>query len=156
MKLPFDLVSCVNDNCTKVGLIDQTSKTEEEHLANGKDVSNKTKNLKMREGDLTGLEENSYTVLPLRRRMSLTKMSDTSVWVTGESWSIYERFWNGVQWVIAPHDLQISAGRAVSVLIVNQTIFTISEEGNLYQVKENEINIGEKHFCLQQVWMEKC
>ncbi|TYH69810.1 hypothetical protein ES332_D05G077800v1 [Gossypium tomentosum] len=135
VKLPFDLVSCVNDNCTKVGLIDQKSKTEEEHLANGKDVSNKTKNLKMREGDLTGLEENSYTVLPLRRRMSLTKMSDTSVWVTGESGSIYERFWNGVQWVIAPHDLQISAGRAVSVLIVNQTIFAISEEGNLYQMK---------------------
>ncbi|XVF04760.1 hypothetical protein REPUB_Repub05bG0112900 [Reevesia pubescens] len=145
VKLPFDLVSCVNDNCTKVGLIDQSTKTKEEHLENIKDVSNQ-KTLKMRDGDIEGLEENSYTVLPLRRRISLTKMSDTSIWVTGESGSIYERFWNGVQWVIAPHDLQISAGHAVSVLIVNQTILAISEEGNLYQMQLSDSS--------QPIWVE--
>lgn len=136
VKLPFDLVSCVNDNCTKVGLIDQTTRTKHEQLENEIDVSNQN-NLKTKDGggDMGGQEEkNSGIILPLRKRISLTKMSDTSVWVTGESGSIYERFWNGVQWVIAPHDLQISAGGAVSVLIVNQTILAISDEGNLYQV----------------------
>ncbi|XWS71193.1 hypothetical protein CRYUN_Cryun03dG0118200 [Craigia yunnanensis] len=145
VKLPFDLVSCVNDNCTKVGLIDQKTRTKEEHLQNEKDVSNQ-KNLKMKDGDMGGLEENSFTILPLRKRISLTKMSDTSIWVTGESGSIYERFWNGVQWVIAPHDLQMSAGDAVSVLIVNQTILAISEEGNLYQMQ-----LGDSS---QPIWVE--
>ena len=81
-----------------------------------------------------GQEENSDMVLPLRKRISLTKMSETSIWVTGESGSIYERFWNGVQWVVAPHDLPVFAGHATSVFIVNQTILALSEEGILYQV----------------------
>ncbi|KAK8550680.1 hypothetical protein V6N12_039376 [Hibiscus sabdariffa] len=130
VKLPFDLVSCVNGDCTSVGLIDQTSKIKEENHDNEKDVSNQNKNLKMKDGDLGGVE----TVLPQRKRISLTKMSDTSIWVTGESGSIYERFWNGVQWVIAPRDLQVPADH-VSVLIVNQTILAISEQGNLYQMQ---------------------
>ncbi|OMO54503.1 hypothetical protein COLO4_36457 [Corchorus olitorius] len=99
----------------------------------------------MKDDDI-GVEENYGTVLPLRKRVSLTKMSDTSIWVTGESGSIYERFWNGVQWVIAPHDLQVSAGYAVSVLIVNQTILAISEEGNLYQMQLTDSS--------QPIWVE--
>ncbi|KAL4282686.1 hypothetical protein GQ457_16G006740 [Hibiscus cannabinus] len=142
VKLPFDLVSCVNDNCTKVGLIDQTKRTKEDNLGNKKDVSNQQNNMR----DIGRLDENSYTVLPVRKRISLTKMTETSIWVTGESGSIYERFWNGVQWVIAPHDLHISAGYAVSVLIVNQTILAISEEGNLYQMQ-----LGDN---LQPIWVE--
>lgn len=72
--------------------------------------------------------------MPLRKRISLNKMSETSVWVTGESGSIYERFWNGLEWVFAPHDLPISAGHAVAVFIINQMILALSESGNLYQV----------------------
>ncbi|KAG4129907.1 hypothetical protein ERO13_D09G109000v2 [Gossypium hirsutum] len=145
VKLPFDLVSCVNDNCNKVGLIDQTKGTKEENLGNETDASNQNNN-KMKDGNIGRLDENSYAILPQRKRISLTKMSDTSIWVTGESGSIYERFWNGVQWVIAPHDLHLSAGSAVSVLIVNQTILAISEEGNLYQMQ-----LGDN---LQPIWVE--
>ncbi|XP_022730845.1 uncharacterized protein LOC111285590 [Durio zibethinus] len=145
VKLPFDLMSCVNDNCTKVGLIHQTTKTKEEQLEYEKEVSNQKKNLKMRD-DMGKLEENPYTVLPLRKRISLTKMLDTSIWVTGESGSIYERFWNGVQWVIVPRDLQISAAHAVSVWIVNQTILAISEEGTLYQMQLSDSS--------QPIWVE--
>ncbi|KAK8641238.1 hypothetical protein V6N13_010656 [Hibiscus sabdariffa] len=146
VKLPFDLVSCVNGDCTSVGLIDQTPRIKEENHDNEKDVSNQNKNLKMKDGDLGGVEENSYTVLPLRKRISLTKLSDTSIWVTGESGSIYERFWNGVQWVIAPRDLQVPADHAVSVLMVNQTILAISEEGNLYQMQLSDNS--------QLIWVE--
>ncbi|KAK6144061.1 hypothetical protein DH2020_020881 [Rehmannia glutinosa] len=71
-------------------------------------------------------------------------MSETSVWVTGESGSIYERFWNGLQWVIAPHGLPVSAGYAVSVFIVNQTILALSEAGYLYQLTEDS----------QPIWVE--
>lgn len=75
------------------------------------------------------------SMVTLRKRVSLTKMSETSIWITAESGSIYERFWNGVQWVIAPHDLPSSAGPAVSVFKVNQTILALSEAGFLYQVR---------------------
>lgn len=136
VKLPFDLVSCVDDNCIKVGLIDQTKKIKEEQSQKeGYDSPEERKRMKKKDDDAGGeIEDNSLVVLPMRKRISLTKMSETSIWVTGESGSIYERFWNGVQWVIAPHNLPISAGHAISVLIVNQTILTISEEGKLYQV----------------------
>ncbi|KAG5253850.1 hypothetical protein IMY05_001G0151300 [Salix suchowensis] len=106
VKLPYDLVSCVNDNCTKV----------------------ETESLKRKVGD-GETEEISEVALPLRKRISLTKMSESSIWVTGESGSIYERFWNGIQWVIAPHDLQVLTGHAICVFIVNQTILTLSEAG---------------------------
>ncbi|XP_068661787.1 uncharacterized protein [Aristolochia californica] len=64
-------------------------------------------------------------------------MTEGSVWITGESGSIYERFWNGIQWVIAPHDLPVSAGFAVSVFIINQTILSLSEAGTFNQLDEN-------------------
>lgn len=118
VELPLDLFYCVNENCTKVGSLQ------------GREFAGaEKKNLKGKE-----FEENSNMNLPIRKRISLTKMSETSIWITGESGSIYERFWNGVQWVIAPHDLPVSAGRAISVFIVNQTILALSESGNLYQV----------------------
>ncbi|KAF8403758.1 hypothetical protein HHK36_011863 [Tetracentron sinense] len=135
--LPFDLVSCVNGNCTKVGSIDQTTK-KEEFSERGSDVPKEKKNSKRKYDDAEVLHGNSDMVLPLRRRVSLTKMSETSIWVTGESGSIYERFWNGLQWVIAPHDLPLSAGHAVSVFIVNQTILALSEAGILYQMHLSE------------------
>lgn len=132
VELPYDLVYCVNDVCTKVGSIDRTD-NKKENRENGYDVPGKTESSRKKDG-YGGVEENPDMVLPIRKRISLTKMSETSIWVTGESGSIYERFWNGVQWVIAPHDLPISAGHAISVFIVNQTILALSEAGNLYQV----------------------
>lgn len=77
-------------------------------------------------------------VVPLRqrKRLSLTKaVAGTSVWVSGESGSIYERFWNGLQWVIAPHELPATAGPAVAVFAVNHTLLALTESGNLYQVR---------------------
>ena len=64
----------------------------------------------------------------------MTKMSDDSIWVNGMSGSIYERFWNGIQWVITPHELPLQAGYAVSVFLVNHTVLALSEAGILYQV----------------------
>lgn len=115
LELPYDLVSCTNGSCNKVGSI-KKAETEQEYVA------------------VKRLRVNYDMLLPLRRRVSLTKMSEMSIWVTGESGSIYERFWNGVQWVIVPHDLSISAGPAVSVFFVNQSILALSEAGLLYQV----------------------
>lgn len=120
--LPYNLVSCFNDNCTKVNRIDKTNQEPEK-----REIFTKVKD-----------EGNSYSYLPLRKRVSLIKMSEASIWITGVSGSIYERFWNGLQWVIAPHDLPISAGYAVSVFIVNQTILALSESGCIYQVKPFE------------------
>jgi hypothetical protein len=131
VELPYDLISCVNDNCTKVGSISPILETEYDI------VPEQRESLQKKDGH-GGQEENSNTVvLPQRKRISLTKMSETSIWVTGESGSIYERFWNGVQWVIAPHDLQVLAGHAISVFIVNQTILALSESGILYQVLQS-------------------
>lgn len=115
VKLPYDLVSCINDSCKVVNSIRKGGGDDGDHE-------------KQREPDV------SYSVLPVRKRVSLTRMSETSVWVTGVSGLIYERFWNGLQWVIAPHELPLSAGYAVSVFIVNQTILALSESGFLYQV----------------------
>ncbi|XP_049353872.1 uncharacterized protein LOC125818394 [Solanum verrucosum] len=117
--LPYDLVSCFNDNCTKVNRIDQSNQEPEKD-----EIFTKVKD-----------EGSSYTYLPLRKRVSLTKMSEASIWITGVSGSIYERFWNGLQWVIAPHELSISAGYAISVFMVNQTILALSESGYIYQLQ---------------------
>ncbi|KAK4784841.1 hypothetical protein SAY86_019209 [Trapa natans] len=114
VELPRELVSCVDGNCTRVSLI---------HLSK-------------RSGNEGGeMMESSGVALPQRKRISLSKMSETSIWITGESGSIYERFWNGAQWVMAPHELPISAGRAMSVLFVNQTILALAEAGQLYQMQ---------------------
>ncbi|KAM3741212.1 hypothetical protein ACB098_08G158500 [Castanea mollissima] len=140
VELPHDLVSCVNDNCTKVGSISSTTKKNKDHFEKEHDVPEQRESLKKKD------EENSDIVLPLRKRISLTRMSETSVWVTGESGSIYERFWNGVQWVLAPHDLPVYAGHAISVFVVNQTILALSEVGILYQMQISE--------NAQPVWVE--
>lgn len=132
IRLPFDLISCVNGNCTKVGLIEQTKKSDD--TLGGLPTTEHDGDFKLKSEDKAAVEESSDEVLPRRKRISLTKMSDASIWVTGESGSIYERFWNGVQWVIAPHDLPLPAGSAVSVFIINQTILALSEAGILYQV----------------------
>ncbi|XP_054820016.1 uncharacterized protein LOC129319007 isoform X2 [Prosopis cineraria] len=89
-----------------------------------------------------------YEVLPQRKRLSLTKLSESSVWVTGESGSIYERFWNGLQWVFAPHELPIQAGRAIAVFVINQTILALSEAGLLYQM---QVQLSESS---ETVWAE--
>ena len=133
VELPYDLVSCVNDNCTKVGSIHPVTRDAEEQLERQNDVTKKTGSLKRKDGD-GGKEQNSEIVLPLRKRISLIKMSESSIWVTGESGSIYERFWNGVQWVIAPHDLPVLVGHAICIFIVNQSILALSESGILFQV----------------------
>lgn len=139
VKLPFDLVSCVDDACNKVGSIYQTKKNDEAESKKEQHGSNLKEKKSMKRKDFD-------VVLPVRKRISLTKMSDASIWVTGESGAIYERFWNGVQWVIAPHGLPVSAGHAISVIIINQTILTISEEGKLYQMRLDENS--------QPIWVE--
>ncbi|XP_059665324.1 uncharacterized protein LOC132311439 [Cornus florida] len=144
VKLPYDIVSCINGNCTKLGLIDRTKKNEtDEHMEREIKVPEQRDGLKNRGA---AEESTSDMVMPFRNRVSLMKMSDTSIWVTGESGAIYERFWNGVQWVIAPHDLPVLAGPAVSVFMVNQTILALSESGNLYQMQLSENS--------QPIWIE--
>ncbi|XP_031388063.1 uncharacterized protein LOC116201097 isoform X2 [Punica granatum] len=122
VELPRDLVSCVDGNCSKLGLIGPGTRRGEEDRGGKNDGGGERR-------------ESSDVALTQRKRISLTKMSETSIWVTGESGSIYERFWNGVQWVIAPHDLPIAAGPAKSVFFVNQTILALSEAGQLYQIQ---------------------
>lgn len=121
VKLPYNLVSCINDNCTVVASIQESGD------GNMEDVNSEERD------DDRGVSS-SYPVLLFRERISLTRMSELSIWITGPSGSIYERFWNGLQWVIAPHDLPVSAGRAVAVFMVYQTILALSESGLLYQV----------------------
>ncbi|RRT77201.1 hypothetical protein B296_00010094 [Ensete ventricosum] len=125
INLPFDLMSCINDSCSKVGSIENMGQKDDESPA-----LEQQQNIT----DRDETKEDYGPVLPLRRRISLTRMSEASVWVTGQSGSIYERFWNGVKWVIAPHELPNPTGQAVSVLIINQTILAVSEGGLLYQV----------------------
>ncbi|XP_057483888.1 uncharacterized protein LOC130770423 isoform X2 [Actinidia eriantha] len=123
VELPYDLISCVNDNCTKVGSINQVPKKRRDDVERERIIRKK------------GVEILNSDV---GKRMSLIKMSENSFWVTGVSGSIYGRFWNGVQWVVAPHDLPVQAGRATSVFVVNQTILALSEAGNLYQMQLSE------------------
>ncbi|XP_048324464.2 uncharacterized protein LOC107412443 isoform X2 [Ziziphus jujuba] len=148
VELPYDLVNCVNDVCKKVGSIDRTGIDKHVPEKGGYDVTGKRESSRKKDDGFGGVDEISDIVpnLPLSKRISLTKMSDTSIWITGQSGSIYERFWNGVQWVMAPHDLPISAGHAISVFIVNQTILALSESGNLYQMQLSESS--------QPVWVE--
>ncbi|KAE9616402.1 hypothetical protein Lalb_Chr03g0024521 [Lupinus albus] len=132
VELPYDLVSSVNSECAEV-------KKREEIFGQEYELGEKKNSL-----------DNKDVILPLRKRISLTKMSETSIWVTGESGSIYERFWNRLEWVIAPHDLPISAGRAIMVFIINQIVLALSETGNLYQMK---LHLGEA-LHPQPVWVE--
>ncbi|CAI9106276.1 OLC1v1005397C1 [Oldenlandia corymbosa var. corymbosa] len=136
---PFDLVSCVDGSCTKVCSIGhQRNKTEKNLEEESTPVSNSI--------GITERKEQVYKILPFRKRVSLIKMSDASIWITGPSGSIYERFWNGLQWVLAPHEFPVSAGQATSVFAVNQTILALAESGNLYQLQLNENS--------QPVWVE--
>lgn len=92
------------------------------------------------------IDERKIGGLGSRKRISLIKMAEDSIWVTGVSGSIYERFWNGIQWVIAPHELPLQAGYAVSVFLVNHTVLALSEAGILYQMQLTENS--------QPVWVE--
>ncbi|GAB4856015.1 hypothetical protein Ancab_024654 [Ancistrocladus abbreviatus] len=146
VELPYDLVTCVNGNCKTIGSINRAGGITGERQGQSYDVPEQRGNLKAKDGDDGGLKENYQMLLPLRKRVSLSKISDTSIWVTGESGSIYERFWNGVQWVIVPHDLPDSAGRAISIFTVNHTIFALSEAGHLHQMRLAENS--------QPIWVE--
>lgn len=128
VQLPCDLMISGSDGeCGKVKNRKKES-LDQEHGFDDKKTRLDRKEAKIVAGPL------DVVLMPLRKRISLTKMSETSVWVTGEIGSIYERFWNGLEWVFAPHDLPISAGRAVAVFIINQMILALSESGNLYEV----------------------
>ncbi|KAL7596357.1 hypothetical protein Lser_V15G28313 [Lactuca serriola] len=134
---PYDLVSCVNDTiCTKVGVIDPIELDQEQKSK--KDGDQQKKKIKKDDKKIGGLAS--------RKRISLIKMSEDSIWVTGVSGSIYERFWNGVQWVIAPHELPVQAGYAVSVFLINHTVLALSEAGILYQMQLSENS--------QPIWIE--
>uniref|UniRef100_A0ACD5VRS6 Uncharacterized protein n=1 Tax=Avena sativa TaxID=4498 RepID=A0ACD5VRS6_AVESA len=119
ISMPFNLMSCINGTCTKVGSIKQPER-------------------KHGRSSISDQEKDTDPVLHTRKRISLARMSESSVWVTGQSGSIYERFWNGVMWVIAPHELPTSAGYATATFIVNTTILALSEAGILYQLQLNE------------------
>ncbi|KAL4592182.1 hypothetical protein LXL04_005169 [Taraxacum kok-saghyz] len=137
VKSPYDLISCVNDtNCTKVGIIEPIELDQEQESIN--DGGQRRKKVKKDEKKIGGLAS--------RKRISLIKMSEDSIWVTGVSGSIYERFWNGVQWVIAPHELHVQAGYAVALFLVNHTILALSEVGILYQMQLTENS--------QPMWVE--
>ncbi|CAA0813222.1 Unknown protein [Striga hermonthica] len=137
LKLPYDLISCVNDNCTVVDTIQSSDHHHEDREIEGStdqvDNTEKMKKKKIKKKKVIS----SYPVLAERKRISLTKMSESSIWVTGESGSIYERFWNGLQWVTAPHTLPVYAGYAVSVFLVNHRILALSEGGQLHQMQLN-------------------
>lgn len=129
VQLPCDLMISGSDGeCGKV------KNRKKESLDQEHGFDDKKKRLDRKDGKIGVLGPFDVVLMPLRKRISLTKMSETSVWVTGEIGSIYERFWNGLEWVFAPHDLPISAGRAVAVFIINQMILALSESGNLYEV----------------------
>jgi hypothetical protein len=129
INLPFDLMSCVNETCTRVGSIHRNEKHDSQNSTLQQKDNRKKEQVNVSEA-------HNDQVLPVRKRISLTKMSEASVWMTGQSGSIFERFWNGVQWVIAPHELPAFDGLAVSVLIANQTILALSETGKLYQASK--------------------
>ncbi|KAL2329209.1 hypothetical protein Fmac_022636 [Flemingia macrophylla] len=135
VQLPCDLISGGDRECSKVNKREES--TDQEHGFD--DIKN---------GKIGVVEPLDVVLMPLRKRISLNKMSETSVWVTGESGSIYERFWNGLEWVTAPHDLPISAGRAVAVFIINHLILALSEAGSLYQM---HLQLGETQ---QPIWVE--
>ncbi|XP_020230003.1 uncharacterized protein LOC109810841 isoform X2 [Cajanus cajan] len=145
-KLPYDLLSCVNGDCRKVGSILQTEKETTEQVLELEHKLDEQK--KSVENNKDSNMEAEDVVLPQRKRISLIKISETSVWITGQSGSIYERFWNGMEWVNVPHDLPVSAGHAISVFVINQTILALSESGNLYQI---QVQYGESS---QPVWVE--
>jgi hypothetical protein len=126
ISMPFNLISCINGTCTKVGSIKQPGSKPGPASVH----SQQEKDLRLG----GSAEERNDPALPIRKRISLTRMSESSVWVTGQSGSIYERFWNGLMWVIAPHELPTSAGYATATFIVNTTILALSEDGILYQV----------------------
>lgn len=151
VKLPYDLLSCVNDNnnCTKVGIIEPINERNNDETRielDRKQDSSKEDGQSERKKKMIKKDERKIGVLASRKRISLTKMSDDSIWVTGVSGSIFERFWNGLQWVIAPHDLPVQAGYAVSIFLVNHTVFALSEAGILYQIQLSENS--------QPVWVE--
>ncbi|GMH00029.1 hypothetical protein Nepgr_001868 [Nepenthes gracilis] len=146
VELPYELVTCVNGNCSRVGLIYPAGETAEYCQGQANAFPENTEILKTVDNDHKKLRESYEMLLPKRKRVSLTKISETSIWVTGESGSIYERFWNGVRWVIVPHDLPESAGHAISIFTVNQTLLALSEAGFLYQIRWAENS--------QPVWVE--
>lgn len=135
VRAPFDLMSCINGTCTKVGSIGRLAREPGRHGLPPVQSQEEEEEDTRVQGD--GAQDDD-PVLPVRRRISLTRMSESSVWVTGQSGSIYERFWNGVVWVIAPHELPASAGYATATFIVNTTILALSEAGTLYQLQLNE------------------
>ncbi|XP_020597698.1 uncharacterized protein LOC110037398 [Phalaenopsis equestris] len=140
ISLPYDLISCTNGSCSKVGSI----KNWGVKTGGNPETMNQQRNKGI--DYRKEMEERFDQVLPVRKRLSITRMSEASIWVTGLSGSIYERLWNGLRWVVAPHELPISAGAAVSVFIINQTILALSEAGMLYQLQLNENS--------QPIWSE--
>lgn len=89
VKLPYDLISCINDNCTVVNTIQEPRK--EAHKDGDKtDGSDQRDSLGKNKKDDDGggkkqeRKMTSHPFLPVRKRISLTKMSERSIWVTGE------------------------------------------------------------------------
>jgi len=67
---PFDLMSCINGTCTKVGSIARKPASSPVHSQEKEDA-------RLDEEDE---EDRNGPVLPVRKRISLTRMSESSVW----------------------------------------------------------------------------
>ncbi|KAM0045926.1 putative WD40/YVTN repeat-like-containing domain superfamily [Helianthus debilis subsp. tardiflorus] len=148
VKSPYDLLSCVNNNCTKVGIIEPVNDDDYHDDQTRIELGQEQDLIKIQgpRKKKVKTDEKKSGGLGSRNRISVTKMTDDSIWVTGLSGSIYERFWNGIQWVIAPHELPLQAGYAVSVFLIKHIVLALSEAGILYQMQLNENS--------QPIWVE--
>ncbi|GLJ51702.1 hypothetical protein SUGI_1098840 [Cryptomeria japonica] len=111
LELPFDLLSCNNGNCSKIGTIQDLNQDNENNSPPHDYNPNSREEQQFDEGSDDGVsllaEEELGPPLVVRKRLSLTVMSETSVWITGY---------------------------AISVFAVNHTFAALSEAGNLYQL----------------------
>ncbi|KAL5221289.1 hypothetical protein ABZP36_026002 [Zizania latifolia] len=96
ISMPFSLMSCINNTCTEVGSIEQLERRHGRASISSQEKDTET--------DGADQADRNDPVLPKRRRISLTRMSESSVWVTGQSGSIYERYWNGIIIVLVNQD----------------------------------------------------
>lgn len=67
--------------------------------------------------------------------------------MAGPSGSVYERFWNGAQWVFIPHDLPAGSGKASALAAVNRTVIATSENGHVYHMYQNSKQALVWRFC---------
>ncbi|KAL5055407.1 hypothetical protein RYX36_036089 [Vicia faba] len=92
-------------------------------------------------------EDELEVILPLRKRISLTKISDTSVWIIGESGFIYERFWNGLEWM----HVQLGENSQPVWIEFTHTLDQISDTDSIF-IKSGVVSDDRKrgYFCTKK------